>query len=90
MFETVERKLTVRERVGIVLGLHAAIPGLELALRLISIVLSAIMIYVCVRTLSVDSSDRPPWLFFALAASVGIPLGLQVKRSLRRASRKRQ
>ena len=89
MFETVERKLTVREWVGIVLGLHAAIPGWELALRLISIVLSAIMIYVCVRTLTLDSSDSSRWLFLALAVSIGIPVGLQVRRSVRRASRKR-
>ena len=70
-------------------GLHRAITLWELALQLLGLVPAGIAIYGTVRDTVSDSSGFSHWVSFALAASGGIGIGLQVKYSRERASRKR-
>jgi hypothetical protein len=90
MFETVDRKWTLREWWGIGLGLHRAVSRWELALQLLGLVLAGIAIYGSVRNMTSDSPVLSSWILFALGASAGIGIGLQVKYSRERAKRKRE
>jgi hypothetical protein len=93
MFETVERKWPRREWLGIVLASDRTMPGWEIPLRLFNIVLSIVFLAIAywagVRIIKSNPPVWSPWSLFALAASLGIAIGLQVKLSIKRASRKR-
>jgi len=85
MFETVERKLSLRESTGKLLGLSGPIPRWEIPLRLLGLVLAAIVIFGAGRAAILESpAGVSAGLLASMAVSVGIGIGLHVKHSLRR------
>jgi hypothetical protein len=89
MFETIGRKPSKREWLGMILGLQAPVPGWEIALRLLAVAFAVMVMSALGGYLFLGRSVLSPWLvLFLLAASVGIGTGLQVKHSGGRASRR--